>query len=126
MVTALVDTSVVIDLIRGFSDAHKWLSGLDEEIGLTDYVWLEVIQGAPNKKKQIAAIKLLSDFARIEVTPDDTRWAVQALVKVNLSHNVDALDSLIASPCHRLQIPLYTRNLKHFTPLLGDLAVSPY
>jgi hypothetical protein len=36
------------------------------------------------------------------------------------------IDCLIAAPSHRLNVPLYTMNLKHFTPLLGALAVRPY
>lgn len=35
-------------------------------------------------------------------------------------------DCLIAAPAQRLGVPLYTRNLKHFSPLLGDLAVMAY
>jgi hypothetical protein len=32
----------------------------------------------------------------------------------------------IAAPSYRLQVPLYTRSLKHFAPLLGRLAQQPY
>jgi hypothetical protein len=31
-----------------------------------------------------------------------------------------------SAPSYRLQLPLYTRNLKHFAPLLGKLAREPY
>jgi hypothetical protein len=31
-----------------------------------------------------------------------------------------------SAPSYRLQLPLYTRNLKHFAPLLGKLAQEPY
>jgi hypothetical protein len=34
------------------------------------------------------------------------------------------LDTSIVA--HRLQQPLYTRNLKHFKPLLAALTVTPY
>jgi predicted nucleic acid-binding protein len=53
-------------------------------------------------------------------------WAREKLLKHRLSHNIDAFDCLIAAPSYRLQFPLYTRNLKHFTPLLGKLAQQPY
>lgn len=122
----LVDTAIVIDLIRGFPDAHEWLVDTEETFGVSDYVWLEVIQGATNKQKQKAAIDILSDFQLVETTSEDTRWAVEALISARLSHNVDPFDCLIAATSHRLQIPLYTRNLKHFTPLIGELARQPY
>lgn len=126
MVVGLVDTSIIVDLIRGFPDAHEWLRTQTDEIGLTHYVWLEIIQGATSKNKQKSAIAILSDFKLVESTAEDTEWAVKSLMKVKLAHNVDAIDSLIAASSYRLQIPLYTRNLKHFEPLLGKLAQKPY
>lgn len=126
MVNSLVDTSIIIDLVRGFPEAHQWLQTITDEVGVTQYVWLEVVQGAQNKAKQQAAVKLLSDFTQVPVTAADVAWAVEALLRVQLSHNVDALDSLIAATASRLQVPLYTRNLKHFVPLLGTLAQRPY
>jgi len=36
------------------------------------------------------------------------------------------MDCLIAAAAFRLQVPLHTRNLKHFAPLLGELAQEPY
>jgi len=126
VVSALLDTSIIIDLIRGYPDAYKWLQSSDKKFGVTRFVWLEVVQGAPNKQKQKAAITLLSDFELISTTEADVKWALESLMKVNLRHNVDAMDCLIAAPAQRLQKRLFTRNLKHFKPLLGELAVSPY
>lgn len=126
MVTALVDSSIIIDLLRGFPDAQTWLKTQTDVLGVTHIVWLEVVQGATNKHKQRAAVRLLSDFALVDTTSDDMRWAMTALLKVNLTHNVDALDCLIAATSRRLQVPLFTRNLKHFSPLLDKLAHKPY
>lgn len=126
MVAGLVDTSVIVDLIRGFPNAYQWLGSIQDELGVTYFVWLEVLQGAANKQKQRDAIQLLADFELIETNAEDVKWAVESLARVGLTHNVDALDSLIAATSYRLQIPLYTRNMKHFSPLLGNLAVLPY
>lgn len=126
MVAALLDTSIIVDLIRGYPDAYQWLQSSDETYGVSPFVWLEVVQGAPNKQKLKAALTLLADFERIPSSDVDVQWALESLVKVNLKHNVDAMDCLIAASAHRLQKTLFTRNLKHFQPLLGDLALSPY
>jgi hypothetical protein len=61
-----------------------------------------------------------------EVNPDDVVWATEQMILRSLSHNIDACDAIIAGSCHRLQIPLFTRNLKHFEPLVGSLARRPY
>jgi predicted nucleic acid-binding protein len=36
------------------------------------------------------------------------------------------IDCLIASTAGRLGLPLFTRNLKHFVPLIDPLAQAPY
>lgn len=89
-------------------------------------VWFEVVDGAENKSDQQKATTLLKDFELVETTTVDFEWAAAQFLRFRLSHNVDWFDCLIAAPCHRLQLPLYTRNLKHFTPLLGGLAQQPY
>ena len=126
MVIALVDSSVVIDLLRGYPNAIAWYS-TQIDLGISRIVWLEVVEGAPNQQKQRQAIQFLRTFAQtIEIEPADGVWALTQLMKFHLSHNVDAFDCLIASASARLNIPLYTRNLKHFAPLLGSMAQVPY
>jgi predicted nucleic acid-binding protein len=65
-------------------------------------------------------------FERIDPLPEDFDWAIQRALKFKLSHNADMMDCLIASAAYRLNLPLYTSNLKHFLPLLGSLARKPY
>jgi predicted nucleic acid-binding protein len=121
----LLDSSVVIDVLREHPPAENWLKS-QGQLGVTRIVWLEVIEGAFNKRKQREALKLLRRFALVELTTPDMIWAVNTLIRTNLGYNVDAFDCLIASVSHRLQLPMYTTNMKHFTPLLGSLAQRPY
>lgn len=125
MVTSLLDTSIVIDLIRKYAPAQTWIASQTKP-GATTVVWLEVLQGAQNKPDQEKSLKILRSFERVEVTMTDVEWTIQALLRFRLSHNVMAFDALIASVSYRLQVPLFTRNIKHFAPLLGGLAQVPY
>jgi predicted nucleic acid-binding protein len=125
MVSALVDTSVMVDLLRGYLPAQSWYLA-QSDLGVSRAVWLEIIEGAQNLHTQRDALKLLRRFELVELTTPDVIWATEQLIVLNLSHNIDVFDCLIAAVSHRLQISLYTRNLKHFTPLLGALAQLPY
>jgi len=125
MVSALLDTSVIIDLLRGYPPARLW-NRTQSNVGVCRAVWLEVIEGVENRQKQQIAIKLLNGFELIELTTEDIVWATEQLIALNLGHSMDSFDCMIASVNHRLQVPLYTRNMKHFKPLLGSLAESPY
>ncbi len=127
MVVALVDTNVVVDMIRKYPPSLSWLRTLPpKQIGITAIAYMEVIDGASNKVAQRAAGRLLSRFEIIYLTEIDFKWAMQQQSNYRLSHNISMSDILIASVHLRLQVPLYTRNLKHFTPLLGALAQKPY
>jgi predicted nucleic acid-binding protein len=87
---------------------------------------MEVLQGATDKRALYNAIKRLKAFPIVPMLQMDLDWARSQIIAFNLSHNVQIMDCLIASTSYRLQIPLYTKNLKHFRPLLGQLAVRPY
>ena len=125
MVDGLLDTSIVVDLLRQHSAADRWLQQ-QGQLGITSIVWMEIIEGAKTSSKQEEALKLLRRFEPVELTTTDLLWAIEQLVRFRLSHNVDSFDCLIASASYRLQLPLYTSNVKHFTPLIGKLATAPY
>jgi predicted nucleic acid-binding protein len=124
-VTGLLDTAILIDLLRGYPPAATWLSTQDR-LGVSPVVWLEILEGAENTWAQTRAVELLRHFGRVEVLPADFDWAIQQALRFRLSHNVDMMDCLIASTTQRLGLPLFTPNLKHFKPLIGDLAQRPY
>ncbi len=125
MVAALLDTNIIVDLLRKYKPAENWLA-TQSDLAVTRVVWLEILEGIQNQTQQQRTITLLNDFELVEFTVSDFDWAVRQMMRFRLSHNVDAFDCLIAAPAHRLQIPLLTHNVKHFSPMLGSLAQQPY
>ncbi|MCB9436137.1 MAG: PIN domain-containing protein [Anaerolineales bacterium] len=121
----LVDTTVLVDVLRGYSVGVEWVrrQGM---LAISPLVWMELIDGVTNKKAQFEAYSLLSHYYVVFLTEADIQWAMEKQLRYKLSHNVGIYDCLIASVNYRLQLPLYTRNLKHFRPLLGELAQQPY
>lgn len=123
----IVDTAVIIDIYRGYTLAVQWLQANSKSIfAITQIVWLEAVEGASNINEQSQIIKLLKLFAFVKHNESDLLWAMQQLEQYHLSHNVGMMDCLIAAPAYRLQLPLITRNIKHFTPLLSNLVQKPY
>lgn len=123
--TGLLDTATIIDFLRGYPPCATWLQR-QQGLAVTPLVWLEIIEGARDKQAQEKAVALLRRFERVDLVPSDFDWSIQKALALRLSHNVDLVDCLIASVAHRLGLPLYSPNLKHFTPLLGELVVKPY
>lgn len=125
MVTVILDSNIIIDLLRGYIPAQAWIA-TQTNPGISRATWMELIGGARDSGNQREILKLLKEFELVEFANSDFEWASQQLARFRLSHGVEAFDCLIAAPAHRLQLPLYTRNLKHFEPLLGGLAVVAY
>jgi len=126
MVTGLLDTSIVVDALRSHPPSVSWLANNQGQLGVTQIVRLEVVEGALDRAGEQRAITLLNDFELVEITTSDLAWAFEQLLHLHLSDNVDAFDCLIAATSYRLRLPLYTINIKHFTPLLSGLAQRPY
>lgn len=127
MIDAILDTSVVIDLLRGLEPAARWFSSLGKKRpAVTPVVWMEVVQGATDATKRAQAIRFLRQFLVEHPTPDDNRWAMRQLGRFHLSHGIHLQDVMIASVAVRLDVPLYTMNLKHYEPLPSLRAIRPY
>ena len=73
------------------------------------------------------AISSTFNFDIVYLTQADMDWAMQQLLTYRLSHGIAVMDCLIASVCYRLQVPLYTHNMRDMTNILGAaLVVKPY
>lgn len=61
MIDALLDTAILVDFLRGYPSAITWLAS-QRNLGVTSMVWLEIIEGAPDRRAQQAALRLLKSF----------------------------------------------------------------
>lgn len=123
----LLDSVMLVDLLRNFSPALTWRNANPHLVlAVTSFVWLEIVVGARNKADQNSAVRLLNNFQLNYPTTSDLQWAMNQVRQLHLSHNVGMMDCLIAASAHRLQLSLFTRNLKRLTPQLGTLAQQPY
>jgi predicted nucleic acid-binding protein len=84
------------------------------------------MEGTTSKANQTQARNILDQFELLYLTDADQQWTMQQLEQFQFSHHIGKDDCLIASVAQRLQVPLYTHNLRDMTPLLGGLAVQPY
>lgn len=127
MTVGILDTTVIVHLFRRHQAALNWLRTHPMTLSITSITWLEFMVGVANKRAQEDSLKLLNGFELIYLTPTDQAWAMQQLHYFRFSHGIGMNDYLIASVAERLQVPLYTHNLKHMTLLVGSkLAVQPY
>jgi predicted nucleic acid-binding protein len=126
MIAGFVDSTVIIHILRKDQLAKSWLN-TQPALSITPIVWLETIYGVRGKIGQTATLEVLKSFALVYLTQDDQVWAMDRLLTYRLSRGVEINDCLIASVCHRLQVPLYTHNVKDMTKILAPtLVIKPY
>jgi predicted nucleic acid-binding protein len=125
MIDALLDTTLILHLFRKYPPAINWFNN-QQRYGVTSITWLEVMEAANNKANQAQCKWLLSQFDLLFLTFADQQWAIQQLEQFQFSHHIGRDDCMIASVAYRLQLPLYTHNLKDMVPMISNLAVQPY
>ncbi|MDO9299958.1 MAG: PIN domain-containing protein [Anaerolineales bacterium] len=121
----LLDTDVMIDVLRGYEPAMNWLESA-EEIGLPGLVAMELIQGCQNTKEQRQLEKALSAYQLYWNSEDDCDRAFLSFSSHHLSDNIGLLDALIAQIAIGINAELATFNVKHYRVLRGLRTIQPY
>lgn len=125
MTVAILDTTVIVHLLRKYKPALTWFN-TNQIYSITTVTWMEVMVGVPNKRAQADTLNLLNSFELLYVTQSDQDWAMQQIERLRFSNSVSMNDAMIAAVVYRLQVPLYSHNLKDMAPMIGALAVKPY
>lgn len=123
----LLDTDVMVDILRGFDSAVQWLETLDDqEIGVPGLVAMELIQGCQNAREQKQLEKILAAYQLYWPDSDDCNRALKSFSDHYLSDNIGLLDALIAETAIGLNADLATFNVKHYRVIKRLQVVQPY
>lgn len=123
----LLDTDIVIDILRGHPPAVAWLGTVSTEvIALPGYVAMELIQGCRDQQEQRDLLKELRRYTILWPQPDACDRALDLYTCFHLSHSLGLLDTLIGQLALELDLPLHTFNEKHYRAILGLKLVQPY
>lgn len=93
----LLNSDVLIDLLRKYPPATEWFDALDEdeELPVSGYVVMELIQGCRNKVEQDRVQRELATYGVVWLSATDCEKALDVLVMYRLSHSAGLLDMLI-------------------------------
>lgn len=121
----LLDTDVMIDILRGHELAKVWLQSVDE-IGMPGLVAMELIQGCQNAREQRTLEKELSEYQLYWPSVEDCNRAIKTFSSHHLSDNIGLLDALIAETAIGIEAKLATFNVKHYRVINGLQSLQPY
>lgn len=127
MALLLLDTSVLIDHLRGVAPAAGRLTAAlaaGDELWSVTVVRTEILAGArPGEEATIA--RLLDLLRWLDVTPELADAAGRLAATYLRSHpGVDTVDYLVAAGAQHLEAELLTMNVRHF-PMFPGLR-APY
>jgi len=121
----LLDTNILIDLLRRYEPAVKFLGEL-ETVYVSTITPMELIQGASNKIELNAILSFNKNLEVIEISERISKEANEVMRKYFLETQIEVADAIIAATAivnHRV---LLTRNIKHFKKIEGLSVKDPY
>jgi predicted nucleic acid-binding protein len=123
----LLDTDVMVDILRQFPPALAWFSGtVQSSAALPGLVAMELIQGCQSAAEQARTEAQLRRFRWHWPTVGDCVRAYQDFAAFHLSHGLGMIDALIGATAVGLGEPLATFNVKHYGVIAGLQTVQPY
>jgi predicted nucleic acid-binding protein len=123
-VSVLLDTSVVIDILRGAAPAIAYARGLPEPPICSEITRIEVVRGLRSSERR-ATERLFAALRWVPVDEPIARRAGDLGRRFRRSHQGIAIaDLVIAATVEELGFELATINVRHF-PMIPGLA-PPY
>lgn len=124
----LLDSDVMIDLLRQYPPALQWFDTLDEdgEVALPGYVVMELIQGCRNRQEQERIQCVVAPYGTVWPALAERDRALEVFTQHHLSHSAGLLDVLIGQTAIALDAPLHTFNQKHYWFMTKLRTVQPY
>ncbi|MGL4437879.1 MAG: PIN domain-containing protein [Bosea sp. (in: a-proteobacteria)] len=120
----LIDTCIIIDVLRGHATALAWLKRQPEELSVCATSISEVRAGERGISEKMRFDRLLEQFVLVTIDADVTERAGVLLRQFAKSHGVGLGDAQIAAAAMAKNMPLATHNLRHF-PMFPHLT-APY
>lgn len=120
----LIDTDVLIDYLRGYPDAVRFIESSIPESCISVMNIAELYQGARNGEEQARLGKMISAFTSLPITSEIAELAGVFSRDYRPSHGCGLADCLIAATADLHGLTLATLNAKHF-PMLRNVE-TPY
>jgi predicted nucleic acid-binding protein len=119
-VTVLLDTSIVIDILRGVAPAIAYARRLTEPPSCSEITRVEVMRGLRSGERR-ATERLLGTLRWVAVDESIARRAGELGRRYRRSHQgLATADLIIAATVEELGLELATLNVRHF-PMVRDL-----
>jgi hypothetical protein len=115
----LVDTDVLIDFLRGDTQAVSFVNANSSRIILSSIVVAELYAGVKGEPELTVLENFVSLFPVIPVSSDIAKAGGLYRRDYGKSHGVGLADAIIAATCQAENAKLKTLNIKHYPMIAG-------
>lgn len=129
MTQKLLDTTVLIDLSRGNSEAAEFVNacrGSSIKLFISVISAMEVIAGCRDTIEVQKAKNLIADFEVLQLSAAESAKAYALMLAFSKSHGLTIPDALIAATALVKGLELNSDNARHFKMITDLVAVLPY
>lgn len=115
----LLDTCILIDVLRGKSAASAFVTGFKAPPQVSAVTLTELVAGCRNESERKRVDRLLSHYMVHDIGRDIANLAGEYIRRYGASHGTDPIDALIAATAKTHSAALATLNLKRFPMFTG-------
>jgi predicted nucleic acid-binding protein len=129
MTGKLLDTTVLIDLSRGNTDAADFIDAVRASgtpLFISVISAMELIVGCRDKGEVEKAEKLIADFGLVHISPAESARAYDLILAFSKSHGLAIPDAFIAATAIIQGLDLSSDNARHFKMVPNLTVERPY
>jgi predicted nucleic acid-binding protein len=117
--SAVLDTDVLIDYLRGLPAAGRFVDGLAAVPTCSEVTRVEVLRGMRSHERRVTE-RFLATVGWSTVDEEISRLAGELGRRFRRSHGgIGVVDLVVAATAVRLKLPLATLNVRHFPMFEG-------
>lgn len=124
----LLDTDIVIDMLRRYTPAMDWFRGRADDVTLaiSGFSEFELVTGCRDQIELDRLGKLLAGFDVLWLNPSECVIALDRYRRDRLRHGARMIDTLVAQTALTFDVPLHTFNVRHYRYIPDIRVIAPY
>jgi len=115
----VLDTNILIEILKGNRKVIEDLEGLNAQYYISAITVMELYYGAFDKKELKKLQNFVALFSLLELNETISKMSVELIFNYAKNHNLSIPDSLIAASALERSYKLFTLNIKDFRYIDG-------
>jgi hypothetical protein len=122
----MVDTDVMIDLFRGLPQAVLWFGKQEEQLVISTFVAMELLNGCQNRRDLSLIKQTLDTIKTVWLTVGHAKRARAIFEEHHLQNHIGIIDTFIGQTAVQEGLVLHTFNHKHYKVIPHIQLHRPY